>query len=78
MLSLKYSSDFTKFLSNLFNFEQLFGIFRNNFWAFSEQNLERLGLLRSVRIKQVKFWANVRAFIPQGERKRSLIAGCPY
>ena len=31
MLSLKYSSDFTKFLSNLFNFEQLFGIFRNNF-----------------------------------------------
>ena len=52
MLSLKYSSDFTKFLSNLFNFEQLFGIFRNN---FSEQNLERPGLLRSVRIKRVKF-----------------------
>ena len=75
MLSLKYSSDFTKFLSNLFNFEQLFGIFRNN---FSEQNLERPGLLRSVRIKRVKFWANVRAFIPQGERKRSLITGCPY
>ena len=41
MLSKKYSSNLTKFLSNFFNFEQLCGIFLSNFLAFSEQNLER-------------------------------------
>ena len=33
MLSLKYSSNFTKFLSNFFNFEQLLGNFLTYFLA---------------------------------------------
>ena len=45
MLSYKYSSNFTKFLSNFINFEQLLSnflaYFLANFLAFSEQNLER-------------------------------------
>ena len=45
MLSLKYWSNFTKFFSNFFNFEQLLSNFLAYFLAtilaFSEQNLER-------------------------------------
>ena len=31
-----------------------------------------------VRIKQVEFWENVRVFIPQGQRKLSVIMRCLY
>ena len=34
--------------------------------------------MESVRIKQVEFRENVRAFFPQGQSKLSVIMRCPY
>ena len=49
MLSQKYSSNFTKFLSNFCSFGQLlsnfkFSIFQSNFLAVSEENMRRMVL----------------------------------
>ena len=35
------------------------------------------GAIESVRIKQVEFRENVRAFFPQGESKLTVIKRCP-
>ena len=41
-------------------------------------NTDTGGATESVRIKQVEWGENVRAFFPQGQSEPSVIMRCPY